>query len=76
MRNGDHMTRLIAYLPNNHTLWNCLNRANVPYTYIQDATGLEIMSMPQADAEYMIRTFYDRLERVPDERIISMACAL
>lgn len=74
MQNGDSMTRLVAHLPDNHTLWNCVNCACVPYTYIQDATGLEIMSMPRTDAEDMIRTFYDRIGHVPDERIIRMAC--
>lgn len=75
MQNGDRMTRLIAYLPYRHTLRNCVNRANVPYTYIQDETGLEIMSMPQTDAEDMIRPFYDRIGHVPDESIINRACA-
>lgn len=74
MQNGDRMTRLVAHLPYNHTLWNCVNRAYVPYTYIEDATGLEIMSMPRTDAEDMIRTFYDRIGHVPNERIIRMAC--
>ena len=74
MQNGDSMTRLVAHLPYNHTLWNCVNRACVPYTYIQDATGLEIMSMPRTDAEDMIRTFYDRIGLEPDESIIRRAC--
>ena len=69
--NTDSKTLFVMDLPNGYKLWRCLNGAGVPYSYITDSKGGEIMSNIRAKEFPLLLAFYRyELKRDPDERVL------
>ena len=74
VKHGDKNTLMIMKLPNGHRLWRCINSAGIPYSYITDPDGWEIMNSTRDNEEDLLRAFYQYVAKVPsDEDLISKA---